>query len=47
MMTSYLDELINGEHSTVAVLNDDVDVEMLNKLGNFVRCDGAATLPYP
>lgn len=47
IVTSYLDKLINGEHSTVAVLNDNVDVEMLDELGNFVRCDGAATLPYP
>jgi hypothetical protein len=29
MVTSYLDDFINGEHSTVAVLNDNVDVEML------------------
>jgi hypothetical protein len=47
MVTSYLDKLINGEHSTVAVLNDNVDVEVLNELSNFVRRDGAATLPYP
>jgi hypothetical protein len=46
MMTTYLDEFLNGEHSTVAVLYKDVDVVMLNELSNFFRRDGASALPY-
>jgi hypothetical protein len=47
MVTSYLDKLINGEYSTVTVLNENIDIEVLNELGNFIRRDGAATFPYP
>ena len=46
MMTTYSDKLVSGEHSTVTVLYKNVDIEMLNELGNFVGRDRASAFPY-
>jgi hypothetical protein len=43
---TYLDEFLDGKHSTVAVLYKDVDIVMLNELSDFFRRDGASALPY-
>lgn len=46
MMTTYPDELVSGENSTIAVLYKNVDVRVLNELRNFVRRDGTSAFPY-
>lgn len=46
MMPTYLDEMVNRKHSTVAILYKNVDVEALNELRNFIGCNRASSLPY-